>query len=202
MNRVVNDNAKLYRYRDDPAMWEQTKPANVRQSNPSIAVSNGQLYAAWDDDRWDTPLTPGTRRNRDVFFARSAFDQYGVYLSPVFDTNSQLTTWFTLDWFGTTDHRTPTYFQTRTGNTPVPPKEDAAIDAWSVFTGTQAIQMQNGPASPDLRERCPRADHREPAGTLHPVQAHHRRLQPRHRRDPRHHPLREQGGAGGIPSIH
>ena len=182
-NWVLNDNAKLYNYRDDPAMWEVTKPANVRQSNPSLfavpifqeitqsvvslvdiggvptlvtdtittttAVGESSFVMAWDDDRWDTPLTPGTRRNRDVFAAaRAEGTSYGVYLSPIFDTNSQLTTWFTLDWFGTTDYDTPTYFQTRTGNTPVPPKENAAVDTWTVFTGTQAIQMQNGPVSP------------------------------------------------------
>ena len=148
LNRVVNDNAKLYQYRDDSTMWALTKPANVRQSNPSIAVSGGQLYLAWDDDRWDAPLTPGTRRNRDIFFARTAYDQYGVYLSPVFDTLTPMSTWYSLDWFGTTDHGTPIYFQTRTGNTPTPPKQNAALNTWSVFTGTQPIQMQNGPGSP------------------------------------------------------
>ena len=183
-NEVLNDNAKLYNYRDNPAMWALTKPANVRQSNPSIfavpvmgdghhapSTASWTLAAcrpwspplsppprrwtpermfvmAWDDDRWDTPLTPGTRRNRDVFFARTNVTGYGVYISPVFDTLSPLTTWYSLDWFGTTDHGTPTYFQTRTGNTPTPPKQNAALNTWSVFTGTQPIQMQNGPVSP------------------------------------------------------
>jgi hypothetical protein len=182
-NEALNDNAKLYSYRDDPAMWELTKPANVRQSNPSIfavpvtgvvAITTTSLVdiggvptvitttvtttkaldqertfvMAWDDDRWDTPLTPGTRRNRDIFFARRNVTGYGVYLSPVFDTLSPMSTWYSLDWFGTTDHGTPTYFQTRTGNTPTPPKQNAALNGWSVFTGTQPIQMRNGPLSP------------------------------------------------------
>jgi hypothetical protein len=179
-NEVLNDNAKLYNYRDDPAMWALTKPANVRQSNPSIfavpvmgevtrtvvSIGEGSILVtttvtttqaldaermfvmAWDDDRWDTPLAPGTRRNRDIFFARPNITGYGVYISPVFDTKSPLTTWYSLDWFGTTDHRTPSYFQTRTGNTPIPPKENAAVDSWSVFTGTQPIQTVNGPTDP------------------------------------------------------
>ena len=182
-NEVLNDNAKLYNYRDDPATWALTKPANVRQSNPSIfavpvmgkvtrtvnsivdiggvptlvtttvtttqALDAERMFVmAWDDDRWDTPLTPGTRRNRDVFFARTNVTGYGVYISPVFDTLSSPTTWYSLDWFGTTGHGTPTYFQTRTGNTPTPPKQNAAVSTWTVFTGTQPIQMQNGPTDP------------------------------------------------------
>ena len=165
-------------------MWALTKPANVRQSNPSIfavpvmgevtrtvtslvdvggvlptlvtttvtttqALDAERMFVmAWDDDRWDTPLTPGTRRNRDVFFARTNVTGYGVYISPVFDTLSSPTTWYSLDWFGTTGHGTPTYFQTCTGNTPTPPKQNAAVDTWTVFTGTQPIQMTAGPASP------------------------------------------------------
>jgi hypothetical protein len=179
-NEVLNDNAKLYNYRDDPAMWALTKPANVRQSNPSIfavpvmgvvtittnstvdvggvstlitttvtttkALDQERMFVmAWDDDRWDTPLTPVTRRNRDIFFARPNVTGYGVYLSPVFDALAGLTTWYSLDWFGTTDHGTPTYFQTRTGDTPTPPKENVALNSWSVFTGTQPIEMLNGP---------------------------------------------------------
>jgi hypothetical protein len=180
-NEALNDNAKLYNYRDDPAMWALTKPANVRQSNPSVfavpvmgevtrtvvALADDQITVvtttitttraldqermfvmAWDDDRWDTPLKPGTRRNRDIFFARRNVTGYGVYISPVFDTLSGPATWYSLDWFGTTDHSTSTYFQTRTGATPTPPKENAAINSWTVFTGTQPIKMKWGPTDP------------------------------------------------------
>lgn len=168
-NEVVNSNAKLYAYRDDPNQYALVKPANVRQSNPSITAftttatitSVDQVYVAWDDDRWDTPLQTGTRRNRDIFLARTLLDPcvltgycqtsscpvapYGVYISPVFDTGSNATTWYTLDWWGATGGQTPIFFQTRTGTTRLAPKGNVAANGWTTWSGPGPDNVHTAP---------------------------------------------------------
>lgn len=150
-NDVLNSNAKIYAYRDNAALYAEEKPAAVHKDNPSlVATVTGTLFLVWDDDRWDTPHITGTWRNRDVFFARSldlscyadgcgpfTFPNppYGVYISPVFDTGVTGTEWYTLDWWGYTDHCTPIYFQTRTGDRPQPPQGGNAQDGWSAWDG-------------------------------------------------------------------
>ncbi len=147
-NTILNDNAKIYYLRDDGARYMEYMPAAVNQRHPAIAVSDlGQIFLAWDDDRWDTPLITGTYRNRDVFFARSGFsahsspfppptgDRY-VYVSRVFSTTVANPEWGVLCWWGATDSLTPIYFQTRTGDNPNPPQDGSATGGWSAWDGT------------------------------------------------------------------
>ena len=149
-NYTLNDNPKIYYLRDDGTTYMDYMPASVSQRHPAIAVSDagpGWDFLAWDDNRWDTPLITGTYRNRDVFFARSGFvpnsspfppptgDRW-VYISRVFDTGVLTPEWGILCWWGTTDSRTPIYFQTRTGSNPNPPQDGSASGGWSAWDGT------------------------------------------------------------------
>jgi hypothetical protein len=131
---VVNDDAKLYFYRNDLDLYQIFEPAATRQSNPSVYRDGAGLYVAWDDDRWDRPLEPGTVRNRDVFFARAGIEPEGIYISPVIDAQT-VATWYALSWWGTTDHYADLLLQTRLGDDPYPPREDISTTHWTLWSG-------------------------------------------------------------------
>jgi hypothetical protein len=152
---VVNDNAKLYAYRDDLALYELYKPAATRQSNPSIYARPPaaptfapSLYVSWDDDRWDEPFEPGSVRNRDVFMTRLGYDyRVGIYISQVIDSHA-LSTWYVLSWWGATQHVTDLLMQTRFGTTPNPPQtEYDPSSGWTRWTGNPSsnyLQCERG----------------------------------------------------------
>ena len=131
---VVNDDAKLYGYRNDLDEYELYKPAATRQSNPSIFGDELHLYAAWDDDRWDKPMEPNSVRNRDIFAARTFIQPEAIYVSPVIDARTQAT-WYALDWWGATQHRADLLMQTRFGDDPYPPQENTTTATWTKWTG-------------------------------------------------------------------
>jgi hypothetical protein len=135
---VLNDNAKLYPYRDNPDMqvYELYKPAATRQANPSIYRDDTGVYVAWDDDRWDDPLRSGTVRNRDVFFAQMGISADAIYVSPVLDAHAEAQ-WYVLSWWAATDHYDDLVLQTRFGisGAKSPPHEDVAANGWTKWTG-------------------------------------------------------------------
>lgn len=146
---VVNDNAKLIAYRDNPDLYQTFKPAATRQQNPYIVVDEAGIFLVWDDDRWDRPVEPGTVRNRDIFFAQMRSpdwrifppaeapppDNLGIYISPVIDSRASDPRWYVLTWWGATEHAGDLLFQTRFGNTPNPPQQNAAVGTWTKWTG-------------------------------------------------------------------
>ncbi len=132
---VVNDNAKLYGYRDDSDDYALYRPAATRQSNPSIYADPTNVYIAWDDDRWDEPLHAGAVRNRDVFMTRLDMPPQAVHISPVMGSSSYAPTWYVLSWWGVTEHSTDLLFQTRFGPNPDPPHTDEALNGWTRWTG-------------------------------------------------------------------
>jgi hypothetical protein len=146
---VVNDNAKLIPYRDDLDQYALYGPAATGQHNPYIRVDEEGIYLVWDDDRWDEPLQPSTVRNRDVFFAQMRTrdwhtftpaealpaDNQGVYISSVIDSRAANPLWYVLSWWGATEHSGDLLLQTRFGNTPYPPQENAATGTWTKWTG-------------------------------------------------------------------
>jgi len=139
---VVNDNAKLYAYRDDLSLYRSYKPAATRQSNPSVYAElatsptfSPDMCVSWDDDRWDEPFEPGSVRNRDVFMTRLRYDYgEGIYISQVLDAHG-LSKWYALSWWGATQHSTDLLMQTRFGTTPNPPQSDIAANGWTKWTG-------------------------------------------------------------------
>ena len=144
---VVNDNAKLIPYRDDLDQYQLYQPAATGQYNPYIRVDNAGIYLVWDDDRWDAPLKPSSVRDRDVFFAQMRspdwhtfpealpYDPGGVYISSVIDSRSSSSLWYVLSWWGATELNGDLLLQTRFGNTPYPPQENAATGTWTKWTG-------------------------------------------------------------------
>jgi hypothetical protein len=140
---VVNDNAKIYAFRDDtlypnsgePNQYEIFQPAATGQFNPAVLVDATGIYAMWDDDRWDDPTVAGTMRDRDVFFARMGANPEGIYLSPVIDGIRPDSTWYVLSWWGATQHAGDLLLQTRFGDTPYPPRDDVAANTWTRWTG-------------------------------------------------------------------
>lgn len=139
---VLNDNAKLYAYRDNIDIYRLFQPAATRQANPSIWAALPEyptfavpIYVAWDDDRWDKPLDPSTVRNRDVFMAKTRFGyDVGIFISPVIDGRG-VSKWFALSWWGATEHYGDLLFQTRFGTTAYPPQSDVAANGWTRWTG-------------------------------------------------------------------
>ncbi|MGQ9599501.1 MAG: CARDB domain-containing protein [Anaerolineae bacterium] len=146
---VVNDNAKLYDYRDDANLYQTFKPAATRQQNPYIQVDESGIYLVWDDDRFDRPVEVGTVRNRDIFFTQMRSpdwrvfppsealpaDDVGIYLSPVIDSRASDPRWYVLTWWGATEFYGDLLFQTRFGNTPSPPQTNSAVGTWTKWTG-------------------------------------------------------------------
>jgi hypothetical protein len=146
---VLNDNAKLIPYRDDLDQYHLYQPAATGQHNPSIQADEAGIYVVWDDDRWDEPLKASSVRNRDVFFAQMLTpdwhtfppaetfpsDDQGVYISPVIDSRAADAKWYVLSWWGATEHYGDLLLQTRFGNTPYAPQENAATGTWTKWTG-------------------------------------------------------------------
>jgi len=131
---VVNDDAKLYGYRNDLDEYEIYKPAATRQSNPSVYRDGSGFYVAWDDDRWDQPMEPNSVRNRDIFAVRAFMRPEAIYISPVIDARTQAT-WYALDWWGATQHRGDLLLQTRFGDDPYPPQVNTTTVTWTQWTG-------------------------------------------------------------------
>ena len=133
---MVNSNAKLHVFRDDPTQYEIFKPAAARQSDPYLVVDdNGTVYVAWDDDRWDDPFRVGSVRNRDIFASRMEATTTGAYISPVIQSRTAEPAWYVLSWWAATGHSTDVLFQTRFGTTPNPPQQDVAANGWTRWTG-------------------------------------------------------------------
>jgi hypothetical protein len=135
LSGVINGNPKLYALRDDPAKYEEYKPAAVRQANPSVAVDASGIYVAWDDDRYDDPSITETVRARDIFVAEWGLSGEGVYLSPVIDSGTEAPLWYVLSWFGATQHNDDLLFQTRFGSDDSPPQSGSAGSGWTAWTG-------------------------------------------------------------------
>jgi hypothetical protein len=145
---VLNDNAKLYPYRDDPdrQVYELYKPAATRQSNPSIYRDDTGVYVAWDDDRWDDPLRSGTVRNRDVFYAEMGISDDAIYISPVLDARAEAQ-WYVLSWWAATEHSDDLLLQTRFGisGAASPPHEDVEANGWTRWTGNSSSTYPDCP---------------------------------------------------------
>jgi len=131
---VVNDDAKLYGYRNDLDKYEIYKPSATRQSHPSVHRDASGFYVVWDDDRWDKPMKPNSVRNRDIFAARAFQEPEAIYISPVIDARTEAT-WYALDWWGATEHRGDLLMQTRFGHKPYPPQENTTTATWTKWTG-------------------------------------------------------------------
>jgi hypothetical protein len=139
---VLNDNAKLYAYRNDLDVYRDYRPAATRQLNPSIYAYAPQtptffprLYTAWDDDRWDEPFEVGTVRNRDIFMTKIGYSQdEAIYISAPIDSRKQAN-WLVLSWWGITEGFGDLLLQTRFGTTPYPPRANIAKNGWTKWTG-------------------------------------------------------------------
>lgn len=136
-NHVINDNAKLYKYRDD--LYEYVKldipPASVSQLHPSPVVfledSAWTLGIAWDDNRWEDPLAtrwPANYPNYDSYFARwggygctdnsgKPYEDCGAFISKVYTPTGAITaTWRSIHWNDTTYLGDDITLQTRIGH--------------------------------------------------------------------------------------
>jgi hypothetical protein len=139
---VVNDNAKIYAYRNDLDVYRVFTPAATRQLNPSIYAApptsptfQSLVAVAWDDDRWDRPLEPNTVRNRDIFMTKTGYYYpEGVYISEPIDSRTEAK-WYVLSWYAVTQHAGDVLLQTRFGDTPYPPQDDVAANGWTQWTG-------------------------------------------------------------------
>jgi hypothetical protein len=139
---VVNDNAKIYAYRNDLEVYRVYKPAATRQLDPSIYASppsaptfQSLMAVAWDDDRWDLPLEPNTVRNRDIFMTKTGYNYpQGVYISEPIDSRT-VAKWYVLSWYAVTPYAGDVLLQTRFGSTPYPPQDDVAANGWTRWTG-------------------------------------------------------------------
>jgi hypothetical protein len=145
---MVNSNAKLEKYRDDPALYQDFQPAAVSMRNPDILVDESGIYVAWDDDRRDDPLAMGTVRNRDVFMAKMGYTLDGAYISPVIDGRIANPKWYVLSWWGATGHTGDLLFQIRLGNTALPPKEDVEANGWTPWMGNPSSTYLGCTAGP------------------------------------------------------
>jgi hypothetical protein len=148
---VVNNNVKLYAYRNDLDKYSIFGPAAAGLFNPSIYAqppSNPwipELHLAWDDDRWDEPEQQGTVRNRDVYYTRSGYtSDQAVFISDPIDVRTQAT-WYALSWWGATQHAGDLLMQTRFGSTPHPPRCNEAIDGWTKWTGNPSAIYADPP---------------------------------------------------------
>lgn len=134
-NAAVNDNAHLTRYlgpeydRLRPASVRQYRPALTYHDPPPLGFSPAPVpFVAWDDNRYEDPLSGGTPI-RTLFLARPGrAPSPGVYLSRIFDGGEEAR-WYLLDWWGVTAYGSRILVQTRTGDTPWPD------GSWSPWTG-------------------------------------------------------------------
>jgi hypothetical protein len=139
---VVNDNAKLYAYRNDLDVYQDYRPAATRQLNPSVYAYPPpaptflpRLYVAWDDDRWDKPFEVGTVRNRDIYMTKIGYTyDEAIYISDPIDSRKEAN-WLVLSWWGVTEHFGDLLLQTRFGTTPYPPRANVEKNGWTKWTG-------------------------------------------------------------------
>jgi hypothetical protein len=154
---MLNDNAKLYPFRNDPdgeGLYEEFRPAATGQANPYLWVNpNGtpRMHLVWDDDRWNNPAVKGELPNRDVFFARQGDSDESVYISQVFDAGVPAK-WYVLSWWAATEHLDDLVFQTRFGTDPFPPQEAITTPTWTNWTGNAGStyldpECPNGPGA-------------------------------------------------------
>jgi hypothetical protein len=139
-NLMLNDGVRLYHYdASNPSYddYDAGNPPPARQLNPSVAadiqtnwpyVLGGYLYLAWEDDRAGNP-----QAQWDIYFARSNLTFFnhhvpdvisgtfgygaGSQISNILDSESDDTTWYTVDWSAATDASTYLTVQTRLGDT-------------------------------------------------------------------------------------
>jgi len=134
-NRMLNDGIRLPNFdAANPSYddYNAGSPPPGRQVNPTIAadiqtdwplVLGGYVYLAWEDDRAGDPQV-----QKDIFFARSNLTLFngssnGIYygagsqISNILDSESEDTTWYTVDWSAATDDSTYLTVQTRLGDT-------------------------------------------------------------------------------------
>jgi hypothetical protein len=145
-NISVNDHVRLHDVDlSTYTMYRTDLPPHARQHYPSVAstlvaqwptIFSGYVYVAWDDDRITDPFA-----DRNIYLARSNltfgghYDIFvappgappdtpgqglhygsGAYVSQVFDSGSDETVWYVVDWHAWTDSGTYITIQTRLGN--------------------------------------------------------------------------------------
>lgn len=143
-NQMLNDGVRLHQFdATSPSYddYDAGSPPPGYQIKPSVAtdiqtdwpyVLGGYLYLAWQDDR-----AGDHQSENDIYFARSNltfFNQaphgygYGAgsQISDILDSESDDTTWYTLDWSAATDASTYVTIQTRLGDTIT----DVLTSAW------------------------------------------------------------------------
>lgn len=136
---TVNNNVKIHRLLN--ADYLEMAPASASQAKPSI-VSSGKLggscgclmeapYVVWEDNRRTDPYA-GRETARDIYFARPAINNKGLYISPIIDVGSKAK-WYFLEYWGVTPLGTTVTLQTRTGNTPWPDP------SWTNWTGPKCL---------------------------------------------------------------
>jgi hypothetical protein len=130
-NLMLNDGVRLYNFDASNPSYEDYdagSPPPAKQLNPTLATDmrsewpfvHGYLYVAWEDDRAGNP-----QAERDIYFARSNLTYFnqnaafgaGSYISDILDSASEESTWYTIDWTGSTDVSTYITLQTRLGDT-------------------------------------------------------------------------------------
>jgi hypothetical protein len=131
-NQMLNDGIRLHQFDAANPSYDDYDPGSPPpgyQVKPSVAadiktnwpfVLGGYLYLAWQDDR-----AGDHQIENDIYFARSNltfFNQsqpYGAgsYISDVLDSESEDTTWYTIDWSAATAASTYVTVQTRLGDT-------------------------------------------------------------------------------------
>jgi hypothetical protein len=130
-NLMLNDGVRLHNFDASNPSYEDYdagSPPPGKQLNPTLATDirsewpfvNGYLYLAWEDDRAGNP-----QAERDIYFARSNLTYFnqnaafgaGSHISDILDSASGETTWYTIDWTGSTDVSTYITLQTRLGDT-------------------------------------------------------------------------------------
>jgi hypothetical protein len=148
--QVVQNNVKNQIMLREWDLYEDYVPANVEQSNPSIAFhtfdaagffqydADDILYVGWDDNRNANPLI-GFESNRDVFAARmhltvnptpltpSGFPlrptRTAAFVSSVFDAgDGQEVEWYDIEWIGDISVDGVVTLQTRFGMDPNQPE--------------------------------------------------------------------------------
>ncbi len=136
---TVNNNVKIHALLN--ADYLEMAPASALQQRPSIAPS-GRVggscgcrieapYVVWEDNRRTNPYA-GRETTRDIYFARPAINNRGLYISPIIDVGAKAK-WYFLEYWGVTPSGTTVTLQTRTGNTPWPDP------SWTSWTGSRCL---------------------------------------------------------------
>ncbi len=136
---TVNDNVKVHGLLNEKYL--EMAPASAIQARPSIAPSGRQggscgclieaPYVVWEDNRRTDP-SAGRETTRDIFFAKPAINNRGLYISPVIDVGAKAK-WYFIEYWGVTPLGTTVTLQTRTGNTPWPDS------SWTSWTGSRCV---------------------------------------------------------------